>query len=184
MAGHHLIMGQLTDFLSGEILLDTHDERLRQKIARFLVAEKGFAKGDIHARQPLIVAAGSRKGRLWVDFTVVVDGHTAMVVKYAPGSMVTRYRPSLAVSRLIAPYQVAVVVVTNGESADILDGLTGKLTASGLEGIPSRESLLARLARSNFASISPKQAEMEARILYAFEIDGSCPCDDSACRIE
>ncbi|MBC2711974.1 MAG: type I restriction enzyme HsdR N-terminal domain-containing protein [Desulfosarcina sp.] len=183
MGGHHLILGKIDDFITGEVLADTHDERYRQKIARILVTDKGYAKADIHPRNPLIVAAGNRKGHLWVDFTVTVDDRTAMVVKYGPGSLVTRYRPTLAISRLMAPYQIPVVVVTNGESADILDGETGKLTASGFNRIPSRKDLMQQLARVDFSPISLKRAAMEARIVYAFEIDGSCPCDDAACRI-
>ncbi|MDX2451674.1 type I restriction enzyme HsdR N-terminal domain-containing protein [Desulfosarcina sp.] len=183
MGGHHLILGEIGDFITGEIMTDTHDERYRQKIARFLVADKGYPKTDIHPRNLLIVAAGNRKGRLWVDFTVTVDDHTAMVIKYGPGSLVTRYRPTLAISRLVAPYQVPVVVVTNGESADILDGETGKLTASGFDRIPSRHNLAHQLVRTEFSPISLTRAAMEARIVYAFEIDGGCPCDDSACRI-
>ena len=92
MGGHHLILGEIGDIITGEILADTHDERYRQKIARFLVADKGYAKADIHPRNLLIVAAGSRKGRLWVDFTVTVDDRTAMVIKYGPGSLVTVVR--------------------------------------------------------------------------------------------
>jgi len=183
MGGHHLILGVLDDFITGELLADTHDERYRQKIARFLVADKGYAKADIHPRHPMIVAAGNRKGRLMLDFTVTVDDRTAMVIKYGPGSLVTRYRPTLAISRLVAPYQIPVVVVTNGEAADILDGETGKLTASGFDRVPAREKLVQQLARAKFSSISLKRAEMEARIVYAFEIDGGCPCDDTACRI-
>jgi hypothetical protein len=38
-------------------------------------------------------------------------------------------------------------------------------------------------ASSPFDSISRKRAEMESRILYAFEVDGCCPCDDSVCRL-
>jgi hypothetical protein len=182
MGGHHLILGELGDFITGELLADTHDERYRQKIARFLVIDKGYAKGDIHPRNPMIVAAGSRKGSLMLDFTVTVDDRTAMVIKYGPGSLVTRYRPTLAISRLVTRYQIPVVVVTNGESADILDGETGKLTASGFDRIPARESLVQQVARAKFSPISLTRAEMEARIVYAFEIDGGCPCDDTACR--
>lgn len=118
-----------------------------------------------------------------MDFTVSVDACTAMVVKYGPGSLVTRYRPTLAISRLVTPYQVPVVVVTNGESVDILNGDTGKLTASGFDRIPSREILERRLKRNDLATVAADRAEMEARIVYAFEIDGGCPCDDSTCRI-
>jgi hypothetical protein len=183
MAGHHLILGEIHDFITGETLADTHDERYRQKIAGFLVVQKGYAKTDIHPRIPLIVSAGNRKGRLWIDFTVTVDDRTAMVIKYGPGSLVTRHRPALGVSRLVAPYQVPIVVVTNGESADILDGRTGKLMASGLDRIPSRADLVQAAAEACFAPISPDRAQMEARIVYVFEIDGGCPCDDTTCRI-
>jgi hypothetical protein len=183
MGGHHLILGELGDFITGEMLADTHDERYRQKIARLLVADKGYAKADIHPRSPLIVAAGNRKGRLMLDFRVTVDDRTAMVIKYGPGSLVTRYRPTLAISRLVAPYQIPVVVVTNGESADILDGETGKRVASGFDQLPDRENLVQQLKRADFSPISKKRVEMESRIVYAFEIDGGCPCDDSTCRI-
>jgi hypothetical protein len=183
MTGHHLILGKIQDYLTGESLDDTHDERYRQKIARFLVEEKGFAKMDIVPRTPLIVVAGDRKGRLFVDFMVSVDDRRAMVVKYAPGSLVTRYRPTLAISRLMTSYQVPVVVVTNGESADILDGETGALQRSGFDGIPSRAEMERTLRQTDVIPISPERAQMEARIVYAFEIDGGCPCDDAACRI-
>lgn len=183
MGGHHLIMGEIRDFLTGEIVDDTHDEQYRQKIARWLVTEKGYAKADIRSRIPMVVAAGDRRGRLWVDFALTVDARTAMVVKYGPGSLVTRYRPAVAISRLVAPYQIPVVVVTNGESADILDGETGKPVATGFASIPSREALQQRAMTAAFSPISPRRAEMEARIVYAFEIDGGCPCDDTACRI-
>ena len=132
---------------------------------------------------PLIVAAGDRKGRLWIDFMVTVDDRAVMVIKYAPGSLVTRHRSSLAIARVAASHQIPVVVVTNGEAADILDGETGRLLASGFDNIPSRAELTEKIQYAVFAPISPKRVEMESRILYAYEIDGGCPCDDSTCRI-
>ena len=183
MDGHHLILGTTTDLITGEQLDDTHDERYRQRIARLLVEERGYAKAEILPRRPLIVAAGDRKGRIWVDFLIVIDGLTGMVVKYGPGSLVTRYRSALSVSRLMAPYQIPIVVVTNGETADVLDGRTGERIASGLDGIPSRAVLMRNLQGVAPAPVSPQRAELEARIVYAFEIDGGCPCDDTACRI-
>lgn len=186
MSGHHLVLGKLTDCLTGEILDDTLDERYRQNIANLLVSDKGYEKKDIRARLPLMVKAGERQGQLWVDYTVTVDERTAMVIKYAPGSLVTRHRPTLAIGRLAAPYQIPVVVITNGETADILDGTTGASMATGLDGIPSRAEMVTLLEKTAdaFAPISPKRAELEARIVYAYEIDGACPCDDSTCRIE
>jgi len=37
MTGHHLILGELDDLITGERVKDTHDERYRQKIARLLI---------------------------------------------------------------------------------------------------------------------------------------------------
>ncbi len=104
-----------------------------------------------------------------------------MMVKYGPGSLVTRHRPALAASRLVAPYQVPVVVVTNGKEADIIEGATGKVISSGLESIPDRSELIDRVADTHFNPISAKQATMESKIIYAFEVDDSCLCDDNIC---
>ena len=40
---HHMIYGSLVDYVTGEPLVDTDDERYRQKLARLLVEERGFA---------------------------------------------------------------------------------------------------------------------------------------------
>ena len=183
MDGHHLVLGTTTDYITGEQLTDTHDERYRQKVARFLVEDRGYDRKEIRPRNPLVVAAGDRKGRLWVDFLVAIDDRIGMVVKYGPGSLVTRYRPALAISRLMAPYQIPVVVVTNGETVDVLDGRTGERIGSGFDAIPTRNALVLCLDQDAHVPISPLRSEMEARIVYAFEIDGGCPCDDTACRI-
>ena len=72
MGGHHLILGELviTSPVNDWPIRMTNDTR--QKIARFLVQEKGYAREDVHPRNPLTVSAGDRKGRLWVDFMVTV----------------------------------------------------------------------------------------------------------------
>ncbi|MBW2450002.1 MAG: hypothetical protein JRE92_06225 [Deltaproteobacteria bacterium] len=106
-----------------------------------------------------------------------------MIIKYGPGSLVTRQRPALAVSRLVAPYQIPIVVVTNGEDADILEGKTGEVIVKGLQSIPSKGDVIEKLTATNLRRISVEQAEIESRIVYTYEVDGSCPCDDTICRL-
>jgi hypothetical protein len=106
-----------------------------------------------------------------------------MVVKYGPGSLVTRRRAVLAVSRLIAPYQVPVAVITNGQDAEVINGRSGDVTASGLESIPSKANLTKMAAGETFAPISDQRAEMESRILYCYEVDDRCECDDDICLL-
>jgi len=173
-SGHHLILGELVDFITGETIEDTHDERYRQKLARLLVEKKDYTKNDIKSSFELPVSAGANKAVVKIDFLVTLSDKICMIIKYNPGSLVTRYRPVLAASRLVAPYQVPIAVATNGEDADILDGYTNGVISSGLESIPDRGQLARRVADISFEHISSKQAEMESRIIYAFEIDVCC----------
>jgi hypothetical protein len=184
MSGHHLILGELTDFLSGQILQDTLDERYRQKIARLLVLEKGYLKNEIDAGRKLSVCAGEFKGLVPIDFIIRIDGRIGMMIKYGPGSLVTRRRPAVGMSRLIAPYQIPVVVVTNGEDAEIIEGSSGEVIFTGINAILSKVQLSDKMADARFEPISQKRAEMESRIVYTYEIDGACPCDDTVCRLK
>jgi hypothetical protein len=182
MGGHHLILGKLTDFISGEILDDTLDERHRQKIARLLVDQKQYLKSDITPRHELNITVDNKCARLRISFTIELDQFIAMVVHYGPGSLVTRHRPILAMARLVQARQVPVAVVTNGEAADILDGASGNVIATGLDQIPAKLQLSNIVTNRKSPPITPRQREMESRILMAFEIDDRCPCDDSVCE--
>jgi hypothetical protein len=183
MTGHHLILGTLMDFITDQPVPDTHDERYRQKIARLLVTAKGYPKSSVTPGRTLTVRADEKCARVPVTYTITLDGRIAMIIQYGPGSLVTRHRPALAMGRLVASRQVPVVVVTNGEQADVLEGATGKVLASGLEGIPSRQDLEKILTNWPETPVSPKRASMEARIVMAFEVDDRCPCDDTVCTL-
>jgi hypothetical protein len=180
---HHLVLGELQDFLTGKTIEDNHDERLRQKVARFLVEEKNFPKEDITSHCKLTINAGRKKAIVTVDFKIRIFGKTCMIVKYGPGSMVTRQRPSLATSRLIAPYQIPFVVVTNGIGAEILDGISGKLIGENLPAVPGRSDIIDRFGSFDFKPLSDRRIELESRILYAYEVDDACACDENICRL-
>ena len=183
MQGHHLILGERVDFITGETIQDTHDERYKQRLARLLVEIKGYLKKEIKPRRELQISAGEKCAIIKIDFEIIVSGKIAMIIKYGPGSLVTRQRPALAISRLVAPYQVPIIVVTNGEDADILDGKTGEVVSRGIQSIPSKKDLIEKVTTMNFNRISVKQVEIESRIVYAYEIDDSCPCDDTVCKL-
>ena len=183
MAGHHLILGERTDFITGETIPDTHDERYRQKIARLLINNKGYQKYDIKPRKELPVQAGENRAVIKIDFLINLLDKVCMIVKFGPGSIVTRRRPLLAASRILTPYQIPIAVVTNGEDAEVLEGASGRVMSHGLETIPSREQLIEIMRADQFNRISAVRAEMESRILYCYEVDGSCPCDENVCRL-
>jgi hypothetical protein len=85
MSGHHLILGKLTDFLTGEVLDDTLDERYRQKIARWLVVQSGYEPGEIEPRRDLLLQADHRRAVIKIDFVVRVAGRVGMIIRFGPG---------------------------------------------------------------------------------------------------
>lgn len=174
---HHLVLGSLTDFLSGEILADTLDERYLQKIARILVHDCGFDKTEIRSRVRVRVQADDKIAVLKIDFIVYQEDKACIMIKYAPGSLVTRRLSSVSLSRIVEPYQIPIVIITNGEDAEIIEGSTGKISGTGLKNIPDRTKLKNFQTQFNFPLIKQKTYDQASRIAYACEADGSCPCD-------
>ncbi len=182
-SGHHLVLGTLVDAITGQTLTDTHDERYRQKIARLLIEGKGYTRDQILPRAPLDIFAGGKRARLTLDLMVYSGQHAGMIIQYGPGSLVTRHRPALALTFVVKPYRIALAVVTNGEQADVLDSRDGKLLGSGLDAIPDAAELQRHLQYWRAEPISSARLELANRILFAYEIDGRCPCDDSVCTL-
>lgn len=178
---HHLVMGELIDYLTGESLPDTHDERYRQQLARHLVDILGFRPDDIVRNREVVIQTPGRAARIHVDFLVNAGGRPAMMVKYAPGSLVTRRLSNLALSRIVEDFQIPVVVTTNGEDAEVVDGRTGQVIGQGLGAIPGPD---ARVLASPPVPVEKSLFEKASRIAYACEIDGACPCDTGVCVID
>ncbi len=181
---HHLVLGEIKDFISGEKRIDTLDERYRQKLAKHLVHNLGYAKNQILQNQAIPIRTDKRLARILIDFLIMEHDRACMMVKFAPGSLVTRRLSNLALSRIIHPYQIPFVVTTNGEDAEIINGLTGKVLGQGLDAIPLKESILKMDMAEHFSSISGTLFEKASRIAYAYEVDGACPCDTDICLLE
>jgi hypothetical protein len=183
MSGHHLILGELTDCINGETLDDTLDERHRQQIGRLLMDQKGYSGTAITPRYALDFKVGEKCAKILVTYVLRRGDRIAMLIHYGPGSIVTRHRPALAMSRLAADYQIPVVVVTNGEQADIIRGKDGAILATGLDQIPDPHDLAKICGQHQWQPVGKERREMESRILMAYEVDDRCPCDDSTCKI-
>lgn len=182
--GHKRILGKTTDFVTGREVTDTDDERLRQRLARFLVEEKGYMREDIEVKRRLEFTIDDKKILSMVDFVVRIKGLSLMTIRYGPGSLVTRERPALASARILEPSPVPLTVVTNGEDAEVLDTLKGDVIGTGLDSIPDRRSLEQR-GRITLQPLSAKQREAEKRILSAYDwLEHSLECDDDWCTTE
>ena len=183
--GHKRLLGKTTDFISGRQITDTDDERYRQKLARFLVEVKGYGKSDIEPRRRIEMVIENKKVLSLIDFVVSVRDKKCMVIKYGPGSLVTRERPALAAARILGDYQIPVTVVTNGEDAEILDTASGDVIATGIDAIPDKASALKKIEKIIPHRLSPNQIEAEKRIISAYDyLEHSLECDDDWCETD
>ncbi|MBW2502037.1 MAG: type I restriction enzyme HsdR N-terminal domain-containing protein [Deltaproteobacteria bacterium] len=178
---HHYIYGTCTDFITGETIVDTDDERCRQELARFLVEKKGFARSDLEPRLGIETLYNKQFVASTIDITVREGGKRFMILRFAPGSIVTRERAAIAAARVLEPaYQIPLAVVTNGREAELLDTYSGKVIRTGLASIPGKDEAGELVQSLRFEPFTDEtRKDRERRILNAYDVEICCaggPC--------
>lgn len=178
---HHYIYGTCVDYITGETIVDTDDERCRQELAKLLVEKKGYAKSDLEPRLCVETLYNGQFVASTIDITARVDDKRFMVLRFGPGSIVTRERPAIAAARVLEPlYQIPLAVVTNSRDAVVLDTYTGKVIRQGLDNIPDKREAEALVKSLRFDLFDDeKKRDRERRILNAYDIEICCaggPC--------
>lgn len=178
---HHFIYGMTEDFVTGDQLVDTDDERYRQKLGRFLVEEKGWPKKSLETRLKIDTLFANNFVVSTIDVVVSLHQQRFFILRYAPGSLVTRERSAIAAARVLGPdHQIPYAVVTNGEDAELLDVATGQVLTTGLNCIPSQSEALESMKTTTFLELPRgKSRERELRILNSYDVEICCaggPC--------
>lgn len=173
---HHLVYGTLKDYLTGEELIDTDDERIRQHISILLVEERGFAKENLIPRLTIETLFAQSFVTSKIDLTILHNNKQVLILRYGPGSLVSRERSAIAAARVLNPdYQIPFAVVTNGKDAELLDTRSGKILGYGLESIPCCDTLRTLADNAVFsAPLTGIKKERELRILNAFDVERCC----------
>ena len=104
-----------------------------------------------------------------------------MILRFAPGSIVTRERPAIAAARVLEPaYQIPLAVVTNCKDGVVLDTYTGKVIRQGMDNIPEKKEAEALVNSLRFEPFDDEtKKDRERRILNAYDIEVCCaggPC--------
>ncbi|MEE4312935.1 MAG: type I restriction enzyme HsdR N-terminal domain-containing protein [Desulfofustis sp.] len=173
---HHLVYGTLNDYLTGEELVDTDDERIRQGLTKLMVEERGYRKEELQPRLSIETLFTRHFVTSVIDLTVRLEDRQFMIIRYGPGSLVSRERSAIAAARVLNPeYQIPLAVVTNGQDALLLDTATGKTIGEGLAAIPDRQAALDMLPSLLFLPfVDEEKRQREKRILNAFDLERCC----------
>lgn len=175
-SGHHIVYGTLRDVLTGEELPDTDDERYRQQLAGWLLADKGYRPEDLTPRLTIDTEVNGLRVSSLIELTISLGGRRLLILRYGPGSLVTRERPAIAAARLLeSAYRIPLAVVTNCRDAELLETRTGKVLATGMDAVPDRERLAAMAVDLEFEPFADaERRDREARILNVFDVEVCC----------
>lgn len=175
-SGHHLVYGELRDYLSGEVLVDTDDERIRQELARRLVEQLGYAKEELEPRLTIDSCYNTSRVRTLIELTARINGRRLFILRYGPGSLVTRETAAVAAARILDPdYRIPLAIVTNGRDAELIETGRGKVLAGGMECIPDRQRAEELLTEYPFEPFADSVLRDQAlRILNVFDQEVCC----------
>ena len=161
----------LIDYVTGKEVPNVGAEENRQQVAKFLVAEKGFSKGDIEVDVDIEMTVAGEIYRSQIDLVVSIDGGSTrfMAIKCAAASLGSREREILAAARLLDENQLPCSVVSDGKTAIVLDTVSGKKLGEGLNAIPSKGEVREKLKILHQRPFPKEKLEREKLIFRSYD---------------
>ncbi len=169
----HIIYEKIPCFITGRLVDDTDRERIRQKLAKYMVEELGYSLADFSVDRTIEIEVFQQRVRSFVDISVVIDGKTLMILRGGPGSVVTRESGTISCARLLEKdYIVPYAVQANLIDAAILDVRRKKAISYGWENIPTKKELIEMTINWPPPSLPEKRIPIEKQILFSYDTHG------------
>ena len=161
----------MKDYLTGEEIPDIGAEANRQAVARYLVETKGYRAAAILRDAPLVIEVSGESYRSRIDLLVMAGQppRPFMAVKCAAGSLGSREREIVSAGRIYGTYQVPLAVVSDGWEAIILDTVSGRRIAEGLDAIPDAREAHRQMAARPPVPYPPERLEREKRVFRTYD---------------
>ena len=138
----------IIDFVTGKEMPNIGAEENRQKVERILVEDKGYLKEDIAIDVDIAMTVAGEVYQSQIDLVISLNKGSVrwMAFKCAAASLGSREREIVAAARLLDPnYQIPYAVVSDGQTAIVLDTISGKKVGEGMAAIPSKEQAIEAL---------------------------------------
>ena len=169
----------LSDYISGRELLDTPKERVRQKVARYLIEEKNYSKEDIIVDYTFLVEVDKKKFLANIDLLIRINDVNFMNIECAPPTVLSSLeRKALACSRILKPI-IPYTVITDWGQTKIFETVSGKLIGEDIKDIPDASGAREIVKNLNVqdSHFDEERIEKEKRILFAFMNVLHCKCE-------
>lgn len=165
-------MEQLKDYITGKEIDNVGPEVSRQACEKFLVKTKGYQKNEILVDVPLTVQFKETDYCSSIDLVVCVQKKAVMAITCVAGSIGSYEREILAGARLLHDdYQIPFSVSTDGNTAVILDTLSGRTLGRQMSEILSRNKIIQMLPDLTFAPFDKTKKEREMIIYRSFNME-------------
>ncbi|HHP7233029.1 MAG TPA: type I restriction enzyme HsdR N-terminal domain-containing protein [Desulfobacterales bacterium] len=163
----------IRDYITGEMIAEVGAEGNRQKVERLLVEQKGYRPRDIEVDAEIAFDIDGRPYRSTVDLVVSPDGGRTrfMVLKCVAGSLGSREREVVSAARLLDRYQIPLAVVSDGDTAIVMDTLSGEKIGEGLGAIPSREAAVKTLEVIRRVPYPPERLRRERLVFRTYDVE-------------
>jgi type I restriction enzyme M protein len=160
--------GYIKDYVTGKLLPDTPEERVRQKIEHLLVDQLGYGKFEIDVEKEIEVSIGRRKFSPRADLVVRVGVLPIMVIETkAPEEDITIYRDQAKSYAKVHKPPVPIVVLTNCTDTEVWNVPDDKIIAQSISGILPRDKA-SELLSKGFRSLTAAEVEAALRTLVTF----------------
>ncbi len=173
----------ITDYLTGQEIMDTTYEDLRQALARLLVEDRKYPRASIRAKYLLDFKIDGQLHSVAVDLAVFSPaGDPLLALFFCPGEVGTFVRESVAAARIHLPAPFPLFIVTDSMELHLLETKTSQMLGQGFNAVPLWSDLSA-LAQAHPCPLpSEDRLDKERRILAAYDGLGG-PCCGGECAI-
>lgn len=161
----------IEDYITGRKTPLIGSEENRQKVEKFLVEKKGYAREEITVDQDLALTVGGEPYRSQIDLLVRVEGRPLMAFKCAAGSLDSRQREIVAACRIADAHTIPLAVVSDGKEARIMDAVTGERMGVRLEDLPARTEAASYLHRGLKKPLEREKIEREKLIFRTYDME-------------
>ncbi|TWI63925.1 type I restriction and modification enzyme subunit R-like protein [Desulfobotulus alkaliphilus] len=154
-------MDTLCDYVTGREVPNVGAEENRQFVEKYLVNTRGYPKEAIAVDYPLVLNLDGEVYETELDLVLSVDGLPLVLIKCAAASLDSRVREAVAAARIMVPsHQLPFAAVSDGVTALVHDGITGKKIGEGLSFLPSFDDLI---SWKNTRTLTPLSEDRKLR---------------------
>lgn len=172
----------ITDYLTGQEIMDTTYEDLRQALAKLLVEDRKYPRELIRSKYDLAFSVNGEPHSVAIDLAVFSEhGEPLLALFFCPGEVGTFVRESLAAARIHLPAPFPLVLVTDSMELHLVETKSGELLGQGFNAVPLWSALGDVASAHPCPQFGEDRLDKERRILAAYDGLGG-PCCGAKCE--